>query len=62
MKIVHEIVVLWVTFVSLSVIISAEDHIKGVPSPLGMLRYNGDLYFSWANYLTPFHIFELHER
>ena len=50
MNIVHENFVLCVSFVSLSVIITAEEHVKGVPSPLGMLRYNGNLYFSWPNY------------
>ena len=54
MMLVHENFVLCVSFVSLSVITTAEEHFKGVPSPLGMLRYNGNLYFSWPNYLTPF--------
>ena len=35
-----DIFVLGVSFVSLFVIIIAEDHVRGVPFPLGMLRLN----------------------
>ena len=40
MKFFHDNFLLCVSFVSLFVIITAEDHVRGVPFPLGMLRLN----------------------
>ena len=40
MKFFHDNFLLCVSFVSLFVIITAEDHVRGVPFPLGMLQLN----------------------
>ena len=40
MKFFHDNFLLCASFVSLFVIITAEDHVRGVPFPLGMLRLN----------------------